>query len=259
MRYMQAVAARDGYRGRIFSELVARQRRNPAYSLRSFARDLGMSPTTLSRLFNGKRGLSEDSLKQVAARLTFAPEETTAALDELRGRPDPLADTAYTALSSDIFHSLAEWYYFAILSLADSGRAKAAPKWIARQLNLTEFQAREALDRLLRLELVKAKGDKLLPTGKSFRIPSDIPSAAARRLQHDHLNLAARSLEKDPIHRRDMTSMTLLADEARLGEAKQMIQKFRRRLTRFLEKGNSGERVYVLAVQLFPVCEGEQK
>ncbi len=257
---MEQAAISSGYRQRIFSELVARQGRNPAYSLRSYARDLGMSPTTLSRLFNGKRRLSVRNVKRVAVRLGFAPQETQAAVAEVQnGRPNGLADGAYTTLSDDIFKSLSDWYYFAILSLADSGRAKACPAWISQRLNLTEFQAADALERLLRLELVTAQKGKLRATGKSFRVPSDIPSAAARRLQHDHLKLAQTSLEKDAIGERDMTSMTMLANAKQLPEAKRMIKTFRRRLARHLENRGTGNRVYVLSVQLFPVSDGRLK
>ena len=45
------------YREILKNELIERKRNNPSYSLRSFARSLKISPTTLSCVLKGKRGL----------------------------------------------------------------------------------------------------------------------------------------------------------------------------------------------------------
>ena len=76
-----------------------------------------------------------------------------------------------------------------------------------------------------------------------------------RNLQHDHLRLAGLSLERDALHLRDMTSMTMVTSPERIARAKEMIRDFRRKLTRFLE-AEGGEEVYVFASQLFPVTPG---
>jgi len=248
-----------GYRARLFEELRARQKRNPSYSLRSFARDLALSPTTVSLLIKGKRNLTGTNLQRVATRLKFSSNEIQSALAELNSRPNPLKDEHYYSLSDDVFSYVSNWYYFAILSLASSGKAKANASWIAKRLNLSTDDAREALNRLQRLGLVEVRDGILHQKARAFRVPSDIPSAAARRMHRDHLHLAEKSLERDPIEKRDMTSMTVLARLDRIPKTKEMIKTFRRRMARYLEADGTGEEVYVLAVQLFPVSRGRKK
>lgn len=48
----------ENYRHYIQNEFEKRRIRNPSYSLRAFARDLSVSPSRLSEVINGKRGIS---------------------------------------------------------------------------------------------------------------------------------------------------------------------------------------------------------
>lgn len=246
----------EGYRERLFNELAMRQKRNPAYSLRSFARDLDMSPTSLSQLFSKKRNLSFANLEKAYLRLGFSTSEIVAASREIKAPFKSASDEYFCALSDDVFRYMSDWYYFAILSIAVSGRAKADPIWIAKKFNITKIQAQTAIDRLKRLKLLTVRGGLLHPTKTRLRVPSNVPSVAARHLQHDHLHLAQISLETHPLDIRDMTSMTMLVTEDRIEQAKERIKKFRRKLSGYLEAGTGKKRVYVLAVQLFPVSEG---
>src|ERR1700744_175480 len=86
-------------------ELVARIERNPHYSLRAFARDLGVTHAYLSMLINGKRRLSvsvaarlEESLARKIIRSARASALSTVPLQSRRS-VDPLSP--YFALEMD--------------------------------------------------------------------------------------------------------------------------------------------------------------
>ena len=49
--------------------------RNAMYSMRSFARDLKISPQMLSHVLKGRRSLSPSLVKQIAVHLRLGPEE----------------------------------------------------------------------------------------------------------------------------------------------------------------------------------------
>jgi transcriptional regulator with XRE-family HTH domain len=255
---MEIVSPEKSYRKRLVEELILRQRRNPAYSLRSFARDLGISATALSQVLSSKRNLSKSSLTKVSDKLGLSPAEQRSYLNQLNGAIGPLDDDQFTTLSDDIFQFMSNWYYFAILSLAETGNAKSAPDWLSKHFGITALEATDAIERLLRLKLIEVNKGIILYDGHQLRTATDIPSSAARRLQHDHLELAKMSLERDPVDLRDMTSMTMAIRANRIPKAKAMIKSFRRRLSRFLETGG-GENVYVLAVQLFPATKRDEK
>lgn len=58
------------YREILKEELVRRQTRNPGYSQRAFARDLGIRSNRLSEILRGKQGISPQLAVTVAERLT---------------------------------------------------------------------------------------------------------------------------------------------------------------------------------------------
>src|ERR1017187_10325064 len=55
-------------------ELVQRIQKNSRYSLRSFARLLGIHPGTLSQILNNKRPLTKNAKEKIARKLGYSPE-----------------------------------------------------------------------------------------------------------------------------------------------------------------------------------------
>ncbi|MEE6249990.1 MAG: hypothetical protein VX583_06285, partial [Bdellovibrionota bacterium] len=49
----------------LMEKLSSRQSRNPSYSLRAFANDIGIHPSSLSQILKGNRGLPQSKLNQV--------------------------------------------------------------------------------------------------------------------------------------------------------------------------------------------------
>src|SRR5262245_32015851 len=68
------------------SELELRQQRRPQYSLRAFARDLNMSPSTLSDFFHGKLGLSRERVRHVGEKLRLSEAQQEHLNDLLESR-----------------------------------------------------------------------------------------------------------------------------------------------------------------------------
>src|ERR1700733_11819237 len=111
---MHTLGEESGYRKRLVAELISRQRRNPAYSLRSFARDLGISPAALSQVLNSKRNFSRTNLTKVIEKLGLSPSEKNRAFQELSSGAADLADDQFMTLHDDVFRFMSDWYYFAI-------------------------------------------------------------------------------------------------------------------------------------------------
>ena len=81
------------------AELELRQQRRPQYSLRAFARDLNMSPSTLSDFFHGKLGLSKDRVRHIGTKLNLTDMQQSHFNDllEVRGHQRERCGT-YTRL-----------------------------------------------------------------------------------------------------------------------------------------------------------------
>ncbi len=232
-------------------ELVRRSERNPRYSLRAFARSLGMSHTVLSLFLSGKRPLSKKAAIRVASALALSPQEAQALFQDRTKKTSTFVPIP-TSMDLDTFAVIADWYHFAILSLLELPAARFDAEWIGRQLNISFQNAAVAMERLIRLGIIAKKKDgRWRQTKKSFRLDSRYSTAATRRFQLQLLNRAIESLQNDPLEKRDHTSTTFAMDPALMPYAKARIQKFRRELTSELEKLGTPGRVYNLTLQLF--------
>lgn len=215
------------------SELNRRKRANPAYSVRSFARYLELSPGRLSELLNGKREPGKRLEKRLLERLELKAAS-----------PQPMEDHAFAVI--------ADWQHFAILSLMDTKNFSSRPDWIAKRLGISTFDAQAAIDRLVKVGLAHRKNGRLFKSDAPVVTPTDRASQALRISHEQSLMQAIRALQEIPVPLRDVTSITLAMNPAKLGLAKEMIRDFRRRLANVLESEDCSE-VYNLNIQLVPV------
>ncbi len=252
------------YRSMLMSELLRRIEGNPAYSLRRFAHQLGVSPATLCGVLSGKRRLSLKSALQVSSHLGLSPSETAkfyqaVASGLMKNGTQFLTSPKdeYFNLSEDVFRTMSEWYYYAILELTFVKSSRPDPRWFATKLGINHNQAVDAIARLTHLGLLESKNGRLVKTKVSIASSTGVPSAAIRNRHKQILKKATESLEEHTVEERDFTSMTMAIDPALLPEARKKITEFRRDLCRFLESGKK-KRVYEMSVQLFPLSEGEE-
>lgn len=248
---------RRNYRTWLLDELALRKSRNPSYSLRAFSRDLGINSTSLSDVLAAKRHLSKRNALKVADRLALSPSRLQAMLRQISGEEDEFVDDSeFFRLSEDTFAMISEWYYFAILNLATLPENRADERWLAKRLGLSTMEVRGALGRLQRLRLIEIRRGRLRRTTIPLATTNGVPSAALRKYHKQNLQLAADSIDRDPVDLRDVNSITMAIDPAQLAQAKDLIVRFRNRMARVLEGGKPRE-VYTLAIQLFPVTRPE--
>ncbi len=239
------------FRSWLRAQFTRRCQRNRAYSLRAFARDLEMDPSSLSQILAGKRRPSRKAMLAIGQRL----EATVEQLDSFgTNSPDD-----FRTLALDAFTIVADWYHFAILELTYTASFRYDGPTVARQFGITETEASEALERLVRVGLLAQNPDGTW--GKSTRFltlftPGQT-SPALKELQRQVISLALRAVDTVPQEEKDITSMTMAIDVDRLPEARQLITKFRRDLSAFLEDGEQ-TRVYHLGIQLYPVSQNEE-
>lgn len=239
--------------------LLEAQARNRAFSLRSFAKKLGVGPSSLSEILNGKRRVSRKLAERMTEKLCLPPHERAALLELFPEKSGPDQENGagkdYTRLSADQFHAISDWYHFAILSLAETVDFSSHPEWIAQRLGIRRFEAEMALERLQRLGLLRVtEQGEVVPTRGGFTSSDDIQDLALRRAHSRNLTLAEQSLEKDHVTLRDFTAVTMAIDPERLPVAKQMIREFQDKLSAFLESGSKTE-VYKVSMQLFPLTQ----
>ena len=239
--------------------LADKIKKNPMFSLRAFARMVDVSPAVLSRVLSGKRKLTFNLAVRIADALVLGPyeRETLYSFYISSSSEDENSEKnkKEKELSIDCFNAMKEWYHYGITQLLYIEAFIDDPKWIAKMLSITELEAKLALDRLIRLEILdRDKNGKLYRTATHLSTSTDIASAGIRHFQKQILEKSISSLESDDISERDITSITIAINEDRIPEAKIEIKKFRLKMSEFLATGEK-TRVYNLGIHLIPLSK----
>lgn len=231
--------------------------RNPSYSLRAFAKKLSIHPAALSEILNGKRIVSTKLALRLVSCLDLTEAEreqilSFAAQGSLLKKLGKEQTAVASQLAMDQYFLVAEWYYYAILSLAEIKGFKANAKYISQRLGLSLDIADKALDRLTRLGYFEQKKGRLVPQ-KNVRLSTttDIASDSLRRRHEINLQAAQEALRNVPIELREFTFITMAIDLKKLKFAKPIIREFREKLCAFLEDGEKTD-VYEFCMSLFP-------
>jgi uncharacterized protein (TIGR02147 family) len=242
-------------------EYARRREKNPQYSLRAFARSLRIRSGPLSEILNKKRRLSVKLGARLAERLGLSPQDAERFLSSIRAQTGAGAAAtvgekqAYQQLSADTFFLISDWYHYSLMSLAETHGFRSDPKWIAARLGVSVTEIKAAIERLLRLGLLREDQGELSAAGSFSFLPRPLPSAALRKYHRQVLELAIRAIDEVPLESRDVTSITLAVDPGKLRLASEAIKRFRRELAGLLETGQRTE-VYHLNIQLIPITQG---
>jgi uncharacterized protein (TIGR02147 family) len=266
---MQETERQKKYQDYLLSEFESRRISNPRYSLRAYARDLGIAPPKLSEILREKSGLSEVSAKRIAPKIGLTKSETDVfvtlvaskhsrsshlkkrALEKLKNSHEL---SRFKEMSFGVFDIVSDWYFNAILELTETVGFKSDISWIAKKLHLPEQLISDAVKKLMSLNLLaKNKENQWYQTEQDLATPSEIPSSSIRRYHRQILMKAADALSEVPVTERDFSAMTFAIPESKLAEGKQAIKEFRRKFAADMSKSKIKERVYCLSIQFFPL------
>ncbi|QDK44885.1 hypothetical protein DOM22_06770 [Bdellovibrio sp. ZAP7] len=252
------------YRSILIEEMRKRQRKNPAYSMRAFARDIGVSASRLSELLNSKVGLSDSRATIVADRLQLKGKEKAFFIDLVQAEHarSKLAKKAASErvkaylldakkISDDDFHLISDWQNLAVLELVDIPGTPHSFSAIAKKLGISVAEAEATVARLMKVGLLKEEGGRWVVSDSDSTTTADVPSIAIQNYHRQMLERASRSLSVDPVESRDLSSVVFSLDSTQLAYAKERIREFRRVLSQELAGMPSKDKVYSLAIQLF--------
>jgi uncharacterized protein (TIGR02147 family) len=261
------VTREKNYRSLLREELEVRCERNPRYSLRAFARDLGITSSRLSEVLTGRYGLSRQAAQAIAEKLGWNESESVIFCDlvdsehartkkakaEAKSRLE--SGSEYQQLTLDSFQVISDWYHYAILELTLVHDFKSDPKWIARRLGISDHIVNAAIDRLKRLDLLIEKNGRLCATSGFTASPSGIPSDALKKFHRQLLEKAVSSIHLQTVDERDISHVVLAVDRSQVKEAQEEIKKFRRGFDARFGKASKKDEVYCLGVTFFRLQE----
>lgn len=238
--------------------LLNKQMANPSYSLRAFARDVNIHPSTLSLILKGKRSLTFKDAQGVQSKLNLSPVETTrfmgsvlrakASIDDIK---IPSFDERHI-IDDTHFQVIAEWEHYTVLELFGLKDFHCTQSEIALRLNIPLERAEVVIENLLSAGLLSLQDGQLNKVHEDIKTTEDISSLALKASHEETLRLGIDKLNSVSLELRDFSSATLAVDLEKIPEAKNIIREFRMKMRALLSSGNKSE-VYQLSIQFYPL------
>ena len=240
------------------SALEERCQRNVKYSLRAFARDLKISPQSLSHIMNGRRGISLKTGSALAKQLGFDTEQTKLFLNLVdvefarssvrkRAAQKKVLDSKAVLTSSEESQVLSGWYHLALLTLLQTKPKSYEPRFLAKRLGITLHEAKSSLDRLLRLGMIhEDRAGRMTVKQDYFINPSGTSNEAVKRFH-------------ETTEERDLFTIFLPVDPAQVSEIREEIRKFSSFIeTKYSNSKTNKKEVYALGLQYIRIGEKEE-
>ena len=252
----------------ILSEVLSeRQASNSSYSLRAFARDIGLSPQQLSNVMNGHRGLSIPVAERIAKELNLDSHQKEFFIQSLKAKFSISKNQRIVAqaklselqtsggsksLQLDLFKTISNWYHFALVELIKISKGrKNTIEWFSAKLGIPENEVNLALGRLERLELISKTSQGWKVNQDTVVSDQGIPTEAVKNFHRQLLEKSIQALAFQNGDERYGSSSTMPVKVKNVNRAKKLIQKFRVDFAKEISDHEGGEEIYGLSLQFY--------
>lgn len=230
----------------------SRKAKNPRYSMRAFARDLGISSGWISDIFAGRRLPGKRLTVRIARSLKLNDEDAQKLQDLVKRLQQVKSEGGdLLKLTEDQIAIISDRENLVLLNLFNTKDFCSDINWMSARLGVPPATVRRSLDRLERIGLIVQENGQYKSLNHNVTTTHNTPSKAIREFHRQNLLYSIESLIRDDPAIRDITSMTVAIDPNKLDEARSLIRQFRRKLASYLE-GESKAEVYHLNIQLVP-------
>lgn len=233
--------------------LAEMQAKNPSFSLRAYAKSLGVHAASLSEFFNDKRSFSPKLQKKIIEKLNIAPDKRQYLLNTIDDGDSPV-DVERVQVDTDSYHLVSDPIYYSLLCLIETKDFKEDYKFIARRVKKSVPEVKEAMERLERVGYIKRIRNKL-HVGEAHLMTTDDVANMSLRLRHaENLDNAKEALLNLDVSERYFRFETLAIGVEQMPEFKKAAQEFFNKLVKISNKSQKDE-VYEFCFNFFPRTE----
>ncbi len=250
----------EPFRHYLLNELEKRGKKNNRFSVRAFAKQLKIEPSSLAQILAGKRNLTPQMCQRLSKQLALSPVKLRSLMKHTSDEPLNSFPN-FKRIEEDQFKVISDWHYYAILELTRTDSFQSNLNWIANALDITTAEASTAIERLKRLGYLStdSSGRYIDTLDSANNAGNETTSAVLREHQKQILGKAIHALDKTAYEERVQSSIVLVGDQKRLAQAKQKILNFMEELDDFMKSGPNHDEVYSLSVSLFPISNTKKQ
>jgi uncharacterized protein (TIGR02147 family) len=259
------------YRQYIKAYFDERKKNDPKFSHRYLSRRLGLaSPNFIMMVMQGKRNLTRTLAFRISGEFRHDPGEAgyfeymvafaqASTVSEKNQYFNRMAEfrrrTDVEKIEESQYEYYSNWYNLAIRELVTYADCRGDPKWLAKKVlpRITETKAKHSLELLLKLGLIRKKGNAYTRSSNLISTGPQVSSLAVANFHCTMAQLAAAAMDIVPGEERDMTSCTVNISKKGFDQIKETIAECRKKVMAIAEEDSPAERVYQVNFHLFPV------
>lgn len=256
----------DNIKDVLRTEYHTRLQRNPAYSLRAFARDIEVSPSRLSEILNKEESMSVSTAKKVSKHIFSNENDRTYFIDlaiVISQKNTLEKDNAeyriqryrrgshYHFIQEDDFKCISEWYHLAIIECFYLKYFQPNAVWIAKKLKLPIIETKNAIARLAGLKILEVKEDHIGLLQQKVVTNSTIPSESIRNFHRQIIMKALTAIDEQNIQKRNLSSLILSVNSQDIEQIKQKIMNFNMEIRELAASSSDKDTLYAFSTQFF--------
>ncbi|MEQ1877168.1 MAG: TIGR02147 family protein [Bdellovibrionia bacterium] len=264
------------YRGFLREMLAFAKKKNPEYSLRSLAKQSGVSAPYLSVVLSGHKNLSDRIMEKILKVLDLNDDEKSYFrllrsiadsddAEERRSALDKLQSfRRYRRMNpreTEIYRYLTKWYYVAIRELATLPDFKMEPKWIQERLcyPLSQGEIMKALRFLVKYHFIEEREDGTINVpDKRMECWAGVFRIALGQFYRQIYGLASQSIETIPRDERHIIGDTLAIPAESFDEFKAVLDESLKRISALGNSKGNADSIYHFGFLGFPIAKGRK-
>jgi transcriptional regulator with XRE-family HTH domain len=233
------------------SEFARRKIKSARYSLRMFAKDIGVAAPALSSYFNGHRNFSEKMMRKIFQKLAPAPDVMENILASYNNQDfDPDGEKLF--LQTQYYHLISDPLYYSYLSLIDTKDFMDDDLVNSKRLNTKPEIINKIKNELTNLGLIKVKNKKIVPIEQVLASTDNIPNTSLRIRHMQNMEDAKSALINLPVNERYFAFETLSFDPEDLSLVQSKINQLMDDLIFLSKRGRKKTKVIEFCSLYFP-------
>lgn len=249
---------------------------NESYSLRAYAKKLGIAPSFLSGLLRGNKGLSSDKAILIAEKLTLSKKESqyfhvltqlesakSIKLKEslIAGLKTMSPEIEFTTLEHKAFKIISDWKHFAIMASTELDDFAANKKNIGNLFGLSLSEVEGYIANLTSLRLIgETEEGGFCKIDNNPRFASSVPNSALRKYHKETLGLAIESIEGQSPQEKIIGSEVVAIDDSKINEFSELMEDFFTKVKNLSNStSGSSNAIYYFGVQGFRLNNKRRK
>lgn len=246
----------DQFRFFLNAEFELRKQKNKHYSMRTFAKNIGLSVSVLSRILSDKSQVSLKNLRIVNSKLKLPDGIIELAERSQVVKKKSTATQEITFLSAEKSFLVQTWYFAVIWESFNLNQTHFNAKILAKKLDISVAEVKKCIKLMV--------DKKLIYKDNHGHWKTDYSKASSMQIENTNLDLkelqikfflnSIDAIRKIDISQRDHSTIFIAGDDDIVAEVKQKIDQFRRSIDRLIVKksDSKSKQVFQLSIGFSP-------